>query len=126
MTSREPSGKVGKRGWFPTGLRCIGQWTKRTKGVGSVSDSTVNNRRKRRTIEVVQAEIFEGQIEAFLYPVNVGRPNFRCNENLLPWYPRGLDSCTYGSFVAIRLEMGGEYHSGAYEERPTKAQSIWR
>ena len=69
----------------------------------------VNNRRKQRTIEVVQAEVFEGQIEAFLYPVIVGRPNFRCNENLLPWYPRGPDSCTYGSFVAIRLEGGGEW-----------------
>jgi hypothetical protein len=106
MTSREPSGKVGKRGWFPVGLRCTGQWIKRTRGAGPVSDSMVNIMGKRRTIEVVQAEIFEGQVEAFLYPVNVGRPNFRCDENLLPWYPRGLDSCAYCSFVAIRLEIG--------------------
>lgn len=104
MTSREPSGKVGKSGWFPVGLRCTGQWIKKTRGVGLVLDSIVDNRRKKRTIEIVQAEIFEGQVDTFLYPVHVGRPKFRCDENLLPWYPRSHDSCAHGSLVAIRLE----------------------
>lgn len=73
---------------------------------------------EKRTIEVVQAEIFEGQVEAFLYPVNVRRPNFRCDENIFPWYPRGFDPCTYGRFVAIRLGIGGEWLNSS-----TKAMS---
>lgn len=87
MISREPSGCLGKRGWFPEGALDTDTLRRQAKPTSRRQRLTLRVHEQRPVdqvqVEVVQAQILQAQVYSLLDPSVIGAPELGGDEEIL-------------------------------------------